>query len=397
MQTKVALGYWTKMSNESNKNKEFKRIFRKFFTRNVALALIEYWHKGEYDLLKDMLQGATHFNPLFINQNGEVAVYYDINNDDTALQPLIDFILNNPHKFRELAERYETNNSRFLELIKNLSLENMKQVFEVLTQLWGFMPVLVQVGALEETKSNKEIVNKAFELRYKSQEKDALAHEYFKKIVEKLLPDYSKFWDVLRVSEILEDKIPSLEELEKRKESFIFFEKKLITNMSEDEFEDNFNIKLDYSIRVINEEEKATYQKHQRDDTLLGTSIVFRGYVGKKTSKYFSYICNPMFVLIDNGILYHFTAEEDSKNRVVNWIKTYNSEELKKHKEEHDKILEEYKDFLKDKHPEPKTSLKKIHSYFEQLLPLILVAIEVPEYGKDQVEKETVNICMKIM
>lgn len=142
--------------------------------------------------------------------------------------------------------------------------------------------------------------------------------------------------------------------------------------------------------------DEVNYQKHQRDYTLLGTSIVFRGYLNKETSDYFNYISEPMFVLIEEGILYHFTAEKDSRNRVANWIETYNINELKKHKIAHDKVLNEYRNFLKENQSNLENPIKKLHIYFEKLLPLILVAIEVPEYGKDKVEKEIIDICMQI-
>src|SRR5262245_33574371 len=46
------------------------RKFQNFFSRELSLVVMEYWHKGEYIELAKILHQATHFNPLFIrNEN----------------------------------------------------------------------------------------------------------------------------------------------------------------------------------------------------------------------------------------------------------------------------------------------------------------------------------------
>ncbi|GEM_PF-94993 len=384
------------------KQERYVRTFKRFFIRTVSLAVLEYWHRGEYEKLKEYLQGATHFNPLFIrNKEGKVAVYYDINNDETALQPLIDFILRKPKEFFKLADAYENTHSEFLQEIKEPSLRNVKKVFELMVNLWGLTPVLVQIGELQDSALDKKITKRALELREKSHEKDTQVEKFFKTVITENYPEYSDYWDVLSVNETISNSFPSQGMLRKRQEGFIFFEQQLIVDKNREAFEMEFSIKIDDNLQIIGNKlepirAKITYQKHQRDYTLLGTSLVFQAYCNEKTQKYFKYRPNPSYVLIEKGILYHFTAKEDAQQRSVQWAKLYDAQALKKHKMAHDKILSDYRKFLKQEHKYLGIAFRKLHDYFAELLPLILVAIEIPEYAKNDVDKEVIDICMII-
>lgn len=142
---------------------------------------------------------------------------------------------------------------------------------------------------------------------------------------------------------------------------------------------------------------KVVYQKHQRDYTLLATSIVFEAYCNKKTRNYFSVDPQPMYISVENRVLYHFTAEEDSQARALSWVKKYpKTKTLQKHKQQHDAILRDYRRFLKENHSDPRNALQKLHTFFSDLLPLILVAIEVPEYAKKDIVEDIFNICLQI-
>lgn len=149
--------------------------------------------------------------------------------------------------------------------------------------------------------------------------------------------------------------------------------------------------------KKVSDIQELKYEKHQRDYTLLGTSLVFRAYFDNKAVGYFDHTPHPMYVTIEDGILYHFTASEDSVNRAKKWVENYTASDLQKHKDGHDKVLEEYRNFLKNyTNEESLDSIKKLHEYFFKLLPLILVAIEVPEYTKDDIDDQVFKLCMEI-
>lgn len=141
---------------------------------------------------------------------------------------------------------------------------------------------------------------------------------------------------------------------------------------------------------------KKGYSKHQRDYTLLGTSVVFNAFCSKEMTDYFSVKSSPLFILIENNILYHFISENDAKKRAVSWMKKYKEQDLVKHKKKHDIILAKYKKFLKEKHRNTTRAITTLHDYFMKLLPLIMVAIEVPEYFSENLTKRTLNLCFQI-
>ena len=140
---------------------------------------------------------------------------------------------------------------------------------------------------------------------------------------------------------------------------------------------------------------KLKYLQHQRDYTILGTSAVFHSFNDQVTRSYFSYDPDPMYILVRDNILYHFTSVHDAQTRVTNWIKKYDFKNLKKHKANHDSLLKDYLAFLRQKHKSPLQSLQKLHTYFTLLLPIILVGIEVPEHAP-KLQNEIQLMCSEI-
>lgn len=241
--------------------------------------MIEYWHDGEYRVLKNKLKGATHFNPLFIrNEDGGISVYYDVNNEDTALQPLIDFIQNNPQEFFRLANKYASDHSHFAELVVKPSLGNLNKIFDLLREMWGFMPVLVQIGELGNSELDSEITERASELRTISQEKDAQAEGVYREIIKQHYPEYYEFWDALCLKEILDNSFPSNDELKKRQRGFIFFEGKLILDKSKEEFQKEYFVKIDDTIQVIGQEQ----QSNQLESQIVKGNVAYPGVVRGK-------------------------------------------------------------------------------------------------------------------
>ncbi len=69
---------------------------------------MEYWHRAEFNGLPKLLNRATHFDPLFIRHENELTdTYYDVNNPDTALEPLLTFFKENPSKFDTLVKEFK--------------------------------------------------------------------------------------------------------------------------------------------------------------------------------------------------------------------------------------------------------------------------------------------------
>lgn len=119
---------------------------------------------------------------------------------------------------------------------------------------------------------------------------------------------------------------------------------------------------------------------------------MFEAFASQKLVDFFSYVPDPMYVVIEKGILSHFTTEEDAQARATNWAKTRNASQARDEKTVHDKILQGYRAFLSNTHASAIKSLEKLHAFFADLLPFILVAIEVPEHAANQVTPETLEL-----
>lgn len=137
------------------------------------------------------------------------------------------------------------------------------------------------------------------------------------------------------------------------------------------------------------------YQKHQRDYTLIGTCIVFADFFHDELRHFFSYEPNPMYVLIESGVLYHYPSDEDAKIRAKHCVENYDISQLEEIKQKHDAVLAQYRLFLHAEHADARTALEKLHHYFQALLPLVLVAIEVPEH-EPTVVQEMIDFCMLV-
>jgi phosphohistidine swiveling domain-containing protein len=140
------------------------------------------------------------------------------------------------------------------------------------------------------------------------------------------------------------------------------------------------------------------YEKHQRDYPLFGTSLMLRAFFSAPTSNYFSYLPHPMYVMIKDRILYHFYAMDDAKERAKKWLKKYGTvEQLRKHKIVHDKNLEKFRQLIIEKKiTDPLKNLRLLDKLFNDLLPVILVAIELPEYKDKRRSGALLNLCKSI-
>lgn len=219
------------------------RQYQKFFTRELALIVMEYWQKGEFEGLSKVLRGATHFNPLFIkNESGLTDIYYDMNNPDTALNPLFDYFKNNPKEFDRSTREFEVQQKKVYGLIKNFNSKSFTKLFSAISNAWAFLPVWIQFGNIEDKTFPKNWVDKSYDLRDKFQTLEYGAGDTLRKAIEKQHPKYKEFADVISFKEAESGKIPSFTELGKRKQGFIYFEGHILTNLSKAAFAEKFKI-----------------------------------------------------------------------------------------------------------------------------------------------------------
>lgn len=247
------------------------RKFQKFFTREIALVVMEYWHSGEFEGLRKLIKGVTHFNPLFIrDKNGLISVYYDMNNPDTALQPLFDFLRDNPKEFNHLVGTFESRQNRLRSIVNNFKPKLFLELFNCMVEAWSYLPIWVQLGTVNEKILSKKMVNKSVELRDKFQELEYKVGKLLHNAICEKYPEIKDYADVISFKEIKENAIPNLDELKNRKKCLIYFEGKILSDLSIDAFLQKFQIELCEDLATIGELNlKPLYKINANKDVAL--------------------------------------------------------------------------------------------------------------------------------
>ncbi len=241
-------------ANSVSTDQEYKRNFCKFFTRDLELVTMEYWHNGEYNVLRKILKGATHFNPLFIHkESGITEVYYDMNNDDTALIPLFEYFTKNPHEFDRAVDEFKKLHVKIRKLIANFTFASFEELFNTVSEAWGYLPIWVQFASTDEHMYGKHFVKTSYKLRDEFQDVEYTVGEVLKKAIEKEYPEVKQHADVISYEEAWTNTIPSLEELQLRANGLIYFEGDIFTNRSIHDFEKNCHVIVDEGLRTIGE------------------------------------------------------------------------------------------------------------------------------------------------
>lgn len=231
----------------------FVRRYQKFFTREIPLIVMEYWHKGEYVEFKKIINNRTHFNPLFIKQKeGVIDVYYDMNNEDTALFPLFDFFKEDLSRFDYFVNDFIKKQNEIRIIIDNFKLDKFSILFNLMTEAWGYLPIWVQLGSVENELFPKWIIGKSLELRDNFQALEYKVGDVLLKAIEAKYPELKQYSNVISYKEIVEDNIPDQTELENRVDSLIYFEGK-ISHESLEEFTKQHKVELIENLVTIGE------------------------------------------------------------------------------------------------------------------------------------------------
>lgn len=270
----------------SNPNVLVRKFF-KYFTREVSLIVIEYWHKGEFEELPKLIGGATHFNPLFIKDNSGVTdVYYDINNPDTALAPLFNFFEVNPKAFDKLVADFKLVKSKLGELVGNYRTDLFSELFDTMVKAWGYLPLWVQLGGVQEGQISKEIINESFKLRDQFQEIEYKAGNI---LTNSIVMQYSQFKDyasVISFKEALSGDIPDKKELDRRKEKLIYFEGEVFP-VSKEVFLRDHQLEIIDTLATIGQVSSIKRTNKLTEGLLIKGRVAFKGLVTGKAKLVF--------------------------------------------------------------------------------------------------------------
>ena len=138
------------------------------------------------------------------------------------------------------------------------------------------------------------------------------------------------------------------------------------------------------------------YERHQRDYLILPTLVVFDGLFGAN-KEFFHATPNPMFIVINDGIFYHFMSREDGVNRSEGFLSYGNLETLQVSKRTYDKALGEFRAFLKESaFGDVVGHVRKLHEYIVLFTEPIVISNELPLYREKEISKEFFEYCMEM-
>ena len=137
------------------------------------------------------------------------------------------------------------------------------------------------------------------------------------------------------------------------------------------------------------------YQRHQRDYSMLGTTVVIRALF-TENKKFFSCVPYPIYLLVKNGVFYHFMSKKDGLNRCRSWLKNNGINELKSIEREYEEKLVKFNEFCTAGHKDLRKAITELWQYFIDFTNVIFIGYELPENCSTEVSKELYDLCFKI-
>ena len=243
-------------------------LYRKVISREKTIIETEIYYQGEYEGIKSLTKNLYYFKPLFIKKKKKeiTNVYYN----DTALEEdpktIYYYMQKDIKKTKELYNK-ALSSCKYLNMIvdNEESDFNYKEFIKNMLIIYPFTSLGNLAGYFENISSElKELLidfrNNYDYILYK-------ANEYLHNKAKKILPkEYQEHIKFLFIEEVFQNKMPSLDLIQKRKNGYIFFDNNL-------ELVDNIPLWLERKNIVI---------KSQQDGKIIKGSVA---YSGKKTGK----------------------------------------------------------------------------------------------------------------
>lgn len=127
----------------------------------------------------------------------------------------------------------------------------------------------------------------------------------------------------------------------------------------------------------------------------MPSTIVFKGLF-EDNKKFFNAIPKPIYLLVSEGVFYHFMSSFDGVNRCNGWLKHNNLATLKKQKRYYDSQLRAFKKLNFADKARAFNNIKKIHRYLVIFTEPVFLSYELPEHKKNQIDKNLFNYCFEI-
>ncbi len=125
------------------------------------------------------------------------------------------------------------------------------------------------------------------------------------------------------------------------------------------------------------------YEKHQRDYSILGASIVIQGLFNEN-KKFFNCSPNPFYLILKEDTFYHFMPKKDALLRHENLYKHLDLNKLKKIESQYSQKKKEFELFYNKKHSNNLNALQELIKYFVNFSNIIMIGYEAPEHHQNK-------------
>ena len=225
-------------------------LYKKTFTRNFTLVVIEVWERAETLSAKPWTQERFPFTPYIVFEHNEkgVSAFFDEQGIQWIKRHLVTEAQKNPDFIarieKELQETYATiqnswsrsalSQEELIEFLKNL--ENCWVWFEAGWWLWE--------TTLEE-REGLIIPKSLYDIRERTQNLVTESERLVRNSLEHLFPTVKKYAEVISGAEIISGRLPNVDVLEARQQHYILSNGELLLTVGYKEIESRFDIEIE--------------------------------------------------------------------------------------------------------------------------------------------------------
>jgi len=233
--------------------------YEKIFSRDFSLPMIQVWYKAEAFSPKPWGGKRQPIFPyiVFVREEGIVSSYYDVKGIKWIKNLIITEAKRNKFFFVELEKQINERLKPIKKIYeKGLTLDKKRLIKFIKDFKKAYPWVEAMWWACE--MSDKELGNLDIsglkKLRKRTDKISSGTDIVVRKSLSKIFPKIRDFVHLLKIQEIENGALPSLANLKKRNQGYIFTGNKLYINKSISEIERKFNVRLPKNINVkINE------------------------------------------------------------------------------------------------------------------------------------------------
>ncbi len=226
-------------------------LYKKTFTRDFSLGLLQLWSAGETTDPRQWTKKQQPFLPyvVFWRKNGIVEVYVNQKGIDWCKTELMKTVKSDPRFVGRVARECL---SRFTEVKplliskKVMSLSELKLFAERVRTFWVWFEALWWlIEALDNRVGFAQELKLLLAIRTKTQNLATDANVVIALSIAKAYPRFRDYVDVITIDEATRNKIPSVSELKRRLNEFVYADQRVLIPGSNTSIEREFNIRFD--------------------------------------------------------------------------------------------------------------------------------------------------------